>query len=134
VSEVRVESPSTRAKTKVFCPRCGVEGYMTIRARGNNAYYYVKHVESEGGTRKARWCYLGPDEYIYVEAFNELGLAGMHDEKRFLRYAQYLVSRLDQGTLLEFSRFIVSRLGRRALLELREIVDRRLGEVGESGA
>jgi hypothetical protein len=107
---------------------------MAIRARGNNAYYYVKHVESEGGTRKARWCYLGPDEYIYVEHFNELGLAGMHDEKRFLRYAQYLVSRLDGDSLLELGRSVVSRLGRRALLELREIVDRRLGEVGESGA
>jgi hypothetical protein len=134
VSEVRVESPPSRAKTKVYCPRCGSEGYMTISARGNNAYYYVKHVESEGGVKKARWCYLGPDEYIYVEHFNELGLAGMHDERRFLRYAQYLVSRLDQDTLLELSRSIVSRLGRRALLELREVVDRRLEEVVGSGA
>jgi hypothetical protein len=134
VSEVQFESPPSRAKTKVFCARCGAEGYMTVSRRGGNAYYYVKHVESEGGTRMARWCYLGPDEYIYVEHFNELGLAGMHDKKRFLRYAQYLVSRLDQDTLLELSRSVASRLGRRALLELREIVDRRLGEVGESGA
>jgi hypothetical protein len=107
---------------------------MVVRPRGNNAYYYVKHVESEGGARRARWCYLGPDQYIYVEHFNELGLAGMHDSARHLRYAQYLLSRFDQGTLLELGRFVVSRLGRRALLELREAVDRRLGEVGESGA
>jgi len=110
VSEVQVESPPSRAKTKVYCPRCGSEGYMTIRARGNNAYRYVKHVESEGGTKKARWCYLGPDEYIYVEHFNELGLAGMHDERRYLRYAEYLVSRLSAEELLELRRLIDERL------------------------
>jgi hypothetical protein len=134
VSEVQVQTQPSRARTKVYCPRCGSEGYMVIVRRGNNAYRYVKHVESEGGVKKARWCYLGPDEYIYVEHFNELGLAGIHDSSRYLRYAQYLVSKFDQDTLLELGRFIVSRLNQRALLELRGIVDRRLGEVGESGA
>jgi len=133
VSEVQVQAQPSRAKTKVYCPRCGSEGYMAISRKGNNAYRYVKHIESEGGAKKDRWCYLGPDQYIYVEHFNELGLAGMHDSARHLRYAQYLLSRFDQDTLLELSRSVVSRLGRRALLELREIVDRRLGEVGESG-
>jgi hypothetical protein len=118
VSEVQVESPPSRAKTKVFCARCGAEGYMTVSRRGGNAYYYVKHVESEGGAKKARWCYLGPDEYIYVEHFNELGLAGMHDSGRYLRYAQ----------------FLVSRLGPEELLELRRMIDDRLREVGRSGA
>jgi hypothetical protein len=134
MSEVQVQTQHRRAKTKVFCPRCGAEGYMTISRRSSNTYYYVMHIEHESGSRKARWCYLGAEEYIYVEHFNELGLAGIQDEKRFLRYAQYLVSRLDQDTLLELCRSVVSKLGRRALLELREIVDRRLGEVGESGA
>jgi hypothetical protein len=75
-------------------------------------------VESEGGAKKARWCYLGPDEYIYVEHFNELGLAGVHDSGRYFRYAQ----------------FLVSRLGPEELLELRRMIDDRLREVGRSGA
>ena len=91
---------------KILCPRCGGLGYLERRRRGEHGehvYIYVVHREG----KKVRKCYLGAEKYDYVERFHEIGLAGMHDEKRFWRYAEELVSKLTYEQLVKLEELIV---------------------------
>jgi len=90
---------------KVLCPRCGGLGYLERRRKGEqgeHVYIYVVHREG----KKVHKCYLGAEKYDYVERFHDIGLAGMHDEKRFWRYAEELVSKLTYEQLVKLEELI----------------------------
>jgi hypothetical protein len=103
---------------KVLCPRCGGLGYLERRRRGGHGehvYIYVVHREG----KKVHKCYLGAEKYDYVERFHDIGLAGMHDEKRFWRYAEELVSKLTYEQLIKLEELI-------ARAKLRKLKEREL--------
>jgi hypothetical protein len=81
------------------CPRCGGLGYLERRSVGGHVYVYCRHVWREGGRRRERKCYLGAEEYDYVERFQLLGLAGLTDKERFRRYMRSLLERLSPEDL-----------------------------------
>ncbi|MEM4819488.1 MAG: hypothetical protein QXQ91_04195 [Nanopusillaceae archaeon] len=55
-----------------ICPRCGVEGYVSVEKRDNRYYIYIIHID---GRRRRRKCYIGPLEgYSYVEKLHNLSL------------------------------------------------------------
>jgi len=91
---------------KVVCPRCRGLGYWERRFRNGHVYVYVLHREG----RKVHRCYLGAEEYDYVERLHNLGLAGMHDDGRFERYAEELLDRLKPGQLARLKEMIEARL------------------------
>jgi hypothetical protein len=81
------------------CPRCGrAYQYIEKRKVGNNVYFYAVHdwVKREDGKRYAVRCYLGSKQYQYVEQFQQLGLAGLIDKERFVRYALNVLDKLDE--------------------------------------
>jgi hypothetical protein len=82
-------------KPKNVCPRCGeAGGYFERRPVGNRIYYYFVHVKRQGPRRRVRKCYLGASRYVYVERFQNIGLAGLADEKRFERYVSNVAENL----------------------------------------
>jgi len=87
---------------KVLCPRCGDLGYIERRRRGEHVYIYIIHRDG----KRVHKCYLGAERYDYVERFHEIGLAGMHDEERFWRYAEELVSKLTYEQLVKLEELI----------------------------
>jgi len=99
-----------RTMGKIDCPRCGEQGYIYKRYRGNKVYVYCRHPYYEGGVRRERKCYLGAEQYTYVEKFNPLGLTGAMLPSRFERYALNLISQLSEEELRK----------------LRDMIDRRL--------
>lgn len=81
------------------CPRCGrAYQYIEKRKVGNNVYFYAVHdwVKREDGKRYAVRCYLGSKQYQYVEQFQQLGLAGLIDEERYIRYALNVLDKLSE--------------------------------------
>jgi len=95
---------------RMICPRCGEEGYLMKHKTAHNVYNYCRHVTWEGGTRRERRCYLGPDYYINAEKFHDLDLAGLVDPKRWARYAEELILRLEYEDLLRLKEVIENRL------------------------
>jgi hypothetical protein len=81
-------------------------GYWERRVRGEHVYVYVLHREG----RHVRRCYLGAEEYDYVERLHNLGLVGMHDDGRFERYAEELLDRLNARQLARLRELIEARL------------------------
>jgi hypothetical protein len=60
--------------------------------RGGRVYYVAAH--SSGGGKRARRCYLGPEEYVYVSKLHEdlnLVLKGALDGDRWVDYMVSLV-------------------------------------------
>jgi len=82
-----------------LCPRCGSFGYVERRSKGGHVYVYCVHVYRDGGRRRRKRCYLGAEEYDYVERFQELGLAGLTDRERFRRYMRSLLEKLGDEDL-----------------------------------
>jgi hypothetical protein len=76
------------------CPCRDKPGYVEARRKGGQTYYYFVHYWKQDGKRRIHKCYLGPVRYRYVEPFNELGLAGLTDKQRFVRYLRALLDRL----------------------------------------
>jgi hypothetical protein len=105
------------------CPRCGEPiSYVERRKRGERTYYYAVHERYVNGKRVVRKCYLGPDVYEYAERLNNLGLSGLIDSKRYVKYLSHLLARLDIMTLSKEDREFLARELRAALdkLESRE--------------
>jgi hypothetical protein len=71
-------------------------------------YVYVLHREG----RKIHRCYLGAEAYDYVERLHNMGLAGMHDDGRFERYATELLDRLKPRQLARLKEMIEARLSK----------------------
>ena len=47
--------------TKVVCPKCGREGYLTVKAVTGPSHfqiYYYRYVRHKKG--RPKWCYIGP--------------------------------------------------------------------------
>jgi len=85
-----------------FCPKCHRLGYLVKERRGNRYYYYVYHFRREGGKVKREKCYLGPVEfYDHGSLFNPIGLSGLHDKIRFLRYIEKSLEQLSIAGLPE---------------------------------
>jgi len=93
-----------------ICPRCGSKGYLEYRKRGDRVYVYMHHRVSEGGKRRVKKCYLGARSYSYVEKLNPLGLKGMMDRDRFLKYALSIIDSLTMDQLIELKRLIDDKL------------------------
>jgi hypothetical protein len=74
------------------CPRCGlVISWVERIRRGDRVYYVAAH--SSGGKR-ARRCYLGPEEYVYVSKLHkDLGivLLGASEHERAFEYIRSLL-------------------------------------------
>jgi predicted nucleic acid-binding Zn-ribbon protein len=103
--EVCVHMPSS-----VICPRCGQEGYLYRKDTQHNVYNYCRHVTWEGGKRRERKCYLGPDRYINVEKLHNIDLAGCLDHERWFRYAEEAIFQLNREQLLRLREIIENRL------------------------
>jgi hypothetical protein len=75
------------------CPRCGlVISWVERVRRGGRVYYVAAH--SSGGGKRARRCYLGPEEYVYVSKLHEdLGivLLGASERERAFEYIRSLL-------------------------------------------
>jgi hypothetical protein len=95
---------------RMICPRCGAEGYLMRRATPHNVYNYCRHVTWEGGTRRERRCYLGPDLYINVERLHNIDLAGYLDHERWFRYAEEAIFQLKYEDLIRLRQIIENRL------------------------
>jgi hypothetical protein len=93
------------------CPRCGGRGYIERRRRGSQTYIYFHHRFRDGGRVRVRTCYIGPEEYEYVERFNPIGLRSIMDGERFYKYARSIIENLTPGQLMELKRLIEERLG-----------------------
>jgi hypothetical protein len=95
---VRNRAPRRGAR---ICPRCGEPiSYVERHRRGERIYYYAVHEYYANGKRVARRkCYLGPEVYVHGELFNRLGLAGLVDPKRYVRYLITLLARIDAMNL-----------------------------------
>jgi hypothetical protein len=85
---------SYREGTRAVCPRCGKLGYVEVRNVNGRIYHYFVHRWMEGWRRRVHKCYLGAQNYRYVEKFNPLGLAGLTDRERFTRYLRELLKML----------------------------------------
>jgi hypothetical protein len=81
------------------CPKCFNEGRLEVKKIGNHSYLYCLHIIKEGGKTRKKRCYLGAAQYTYVERFNPLGLTGLHDKERFVRYARKLLDNLSPQQL-----------------------------------
>jgi hypothetical protein len=92
----------------IVCPRCGALGYLERRRVKEQTYYYCLHL-LEG--KKVRKCYLGAGEYINVEKFQNLGLAGLTDKERFKRYLERIVEMLGEEDLRWLMKTVERRLG-----------------------
>ena len=92
------------------CPRCGNFGYLQGLRRGKRTYFYCYHCRIEDGKRRVWKCYLGPEKYVNVERFQELGLSGLTDKDRFRKYLQNLLDRLEPEDLKWLAEEIKSRL------------------------
>ena len=81
-------------QAKPLCPRCGQPISYYKRKKVGNRVYAVHYVK-EGGKRKKKECYLGPeDEYEYVSRMHTregLVLKGLVDKKRMLEYLEALI-------------------------------------------
>ena len=104
---------------RMICPRCGEEGYLMKHETIYNVYNYCRHVTWEGGTRRERRCYLGPDRYINVEKLHDIDLAGYTDPERWFRYAEEAIFQLNYEQLTRLKAIIENRL--KALESEREI-------------
>ena len=101
------------------CPRCGRKAsYLETQVKGSQVYYIAVHYEGyqkvkDKVKKKVRKCYLGPKEYILVEKFHGLGLAGLVDPGRFRRYVREAIDSagFSLGELLE----LIGDLADRAL-------------------
>jgi len=95
-----------------YCPRCSdlvsyvqKETRYCLDANGNviakHTYYYNVHYSYDPETKEMSYkrCYLGSDEYDYVERFNRLNLAGAIREDRYKNYLQRLIDHVDEDTL-----------------------------------
>jgi len=83
-----------------LCPRCGGKvSWLEKRRVGGNTYYFAVHEWREGGKRRIRKCYLGPDTYIYVSVTHEkdtgLIFHGLVDKKRAVKYLEDIVEYLE---------------------------------------
>jgi hypothetical protein len=95
--------------------------------RGGRVYYVAAH--SSGGGKRARRCYLGPEEYVYVSKLHEdlnLVLKGALDGDRWV---DYMVSLVDAIASQEDRSRAVDNLRR-----VREAVDDVLRSLGAGGA
>ena len=79
-------------KSDKICPRCGLKySYIDRKKVGDQVYLYAVHYLKGGSKKKARKCYLGPeDKYIYVSKMHEFTLRGPLDKKRVLKYLRSL--------------------------------------------
>jgi hypothetical protein len=51
-----------KIKKDRICPKCGQKiSYIEKKLIGRNTYLYAVHVKREGGKRKVKRCYLGPE-------------------------------------------------------------------------
>jgi hypothetical protein len=88
-----------------ICPRCFREiSWIERREKGDRTYYYAVHYGgySKVDGRVKRFiskCYLGADEYVNVERFQNLGLSGVFDRDRFRRYVRRLMDFLSREDL-----------------------------------
>jgi len=83
-----------------LCPRCGGKiSWIERRRVGGNVYYFAVHEWREGGKRRIRKCYLGPDTYIYVSVTHEgdtgLVFHGLVDRRRAVKYLEDIVEYLE---------------------------------------
>jgi len=104
-------SQSLKKAVGDICPRCGehVTSYYVKRVTtqyGVREYYYAIHVESSGGKKTRRQCYLGPKEYRHTRATHEAEVAeerpeylgrtilvplGLVEKDRVVRYINMLL-------------------------------------------
>jgi hypothetical protein len=110
------------------CPRCGlVISWVERVRRGDRVYYVAAH--SSGGGKRARRCYLGPEEYVYVSKLHEdlgLTLRGALERDRWVDYMASLVEAIasqdDRSRAVDILR------------RVREAVDDALRSLGAGGA
>ena len=106
-----------------YCPRCSEpisyihkETRYCLDADGNivakHTYYYAVHYSYDPATKKMsyRRCYLGSDEYDYVERFNRLSLAGAIKEDRYKNYLQRIIDYVDEDALKRLQEQIQQQL------------------------
>ena len=105
------------------CPRCGLPVNWVERKRvGRRSYLYAVHYMGvEGGRRRIRKCYLGPeDSYEYVSRLHSregLVLRGVWDEDRILEYLDTIARYLKEnpnpriiGRMLDIVSDVVKRI------------------------
>jgi hypothetical protein len=97
VEVVEVGDADVKFIGRRLCPRCSFPfkslAGVTI---GGNTYYVAKHVVYIEGQRIPVWyCYLGPNEYIYVTTLHEdldLTLRGAIEEGRWVEYIERIIN------------------------------------------
>jgi hypothetical protein len=100
-----------------ICPRCFREvSWIERREKGDRTYYYAVHYNGysrvNGRIRRSiSKCYLGADEYVNVERFQNIGLSGVFDRGRFKRYVRRLMDFLSREDLEWIRREVEERLG-----------------------
>jgi len=93
-----------------ICPRCGepyswIEKRRVVRVVGGRRceyeYFYAVHEYREGGKRKIKKCYLGPDAYKYVSLTHKpregLTFSGLMDSDRAIKYFYSLMSYIERA-------------------------------------
>ena len=109
-----------------LCYRCSEpisylqkETRYCLDADGNviakHVYYYAVHYggyTKQGGKVQLNYhrCYLGSDEYDYVERFNRLSLAGAIKEDRYKDYLKRIIDYVDEDMLKKMQEQIQQQL------------------------
>ena len=115
-------------------------GYLVRERRGDRYYYYVYHYIKEGGRVRRERCYLGPVEfYEHGSKFNPIGLSGILDRIRFLRYIeksleQLSIAGLPEDYLVEAYRLLdhIEKLSKELKEGVKRILEaKRTGRVGD---
>ena len=85
-----------KGEPRSICPRCGQPySYVETREVRGKVYYYAVHYYKEGGKRRVRKCYLGPEYYDYVTRTHEregLILRGLTTTDRVIGYLDALIN------------------------------------------
>jgi hypothetical protein len=102
-----MQNQNEKQKEGFLCPKCGLKGFLERRRKGEHVYVYMHHRVG----KKVRTCYLGAEEYDYVERFNDLSLRGLFDKERFHEYALRIIDSLTPTQLMELKHLIEQRLG-----------------------
>jgi hypothetical protein len=99
-----------------ICPRCFREvSWIERRSKGDRTYYYAVHYGGYSRVngkikRSISKCYLGADEYVNVERFQNIGLSGVFDRDRFKRYVRRLMDFLSREDLEWIKKEVEGRL------------------------
>ncbi|MEM4554216.1 MAG: hypothetical protein QXI86_08340 [Ignisphaera sp.] len=105
-----------------ICPRCGIEGYVSVERRGGRYYIYYIHYDPVSKSR--RRCYVGPVEgYRHAEHIHMLDLDNLAD----VDYLQVALNAINAYVLR------ARRFGRREAVErlgkLVEYIQQKIGEL-----